>query len=404
MAGPREQAGAGIDIKREPRRAKNARRTGKDCESSVLHALRTRDACGTVSTLASDARRARAMKALVCGLGSIGQRHVRNLRSILGDGVEILAYRQRNRSPVIEPDMTTRPEADPEATYDVRSFADLEEALAERPDVAFITNPNVFHVPFALAAARSGCHLFIEKPLSHSLDGVAELVEIVESEGLVAFVGYQFRFHPGLRLLKSLIEERRLGRLVAAHIVNGEYLPDWHPYEDYRMTHPARQELGGGCLRIQTHELDYATWLFGMPESLFAVGGQLSRLEINVEDSVNLLMQCESEGRPLPVHVHLDYLQCPPERVCHVIGDSGKASYDYYLNVLEVTTANGKTDQVTRFDGFERNRMFFDEMRHFLDCVAGNDLPLVDLREAERSLRVGLAAAKSLKSGRTERL
>jgi hypothetical protein len=199
----------------------------------------------------------------------------------------------------------------------------------------FVTNPNTCHVPVALAAARAGCHLFIEKPLSHSLEGVAELIEIVESRHLVAFVAYQFRFHPGLRALKSLIDAGRLGRLAAAHIVNGEYLPDWHPYEDYRQTHPARRDLGGGALRIQTHELDYALWLLGMPARVYAVGGHLSRLEIDVEDSVSLLLTCEHDGRPVPVHVHLDYLQRPPQRVCEIVGDAGKVRFDYYAKRVE---------------------------------------------------------------------
>lgn len=238
------------------------------------------------------------MKALFCGLGSIGQRHLRNLRALLGDRVEILAYRQRGLPLVLNPDMTVRAGAQLETTYGVRSFDNLDAALGEGPDVVFVTNPNTLHVPVALAAARAGCHLFIEKPLSHSLDGVAELVDVVESKHLVALVGYQFRFHPGLRLIKQVVAEGRLGRLAAAHIVNGEYLPDWHSYEDYRATHPARRELGGGALRIQSHELDYALWLCGMPTRVYAVGGHLSRLELDVEDSVSVLLTCEPDGHP----------------------------------------------------------------------------------------------------------
>ena len=213
------------------------------------------------------------MKILFCGLGSIGQRHVRNLRKLLGDEVGILAYRTRKQSPVLNQDMTVQAGADIEQIYGIRSFANLDDALAERPDAVFVTNPNLLHLQVALAAARAGCHLFIEKPLSHSLDGIDELIEIVQRKKLVAFVAYQFRFHPGLRLMKTFIEEGRLGRLSAAHIVNGEYLPDWHPYEDYRQSHAARREQGGGCLSIQTHELDYAPWLFGMPsQSLLSAG------------------------------------------------------------------------------------------------------------------------------------
>jgi len=172
------------------------------------------------------------MKALFCGLGSIGQRHLRNLRALRGDSVEVLAYRSRRATPVLNANMSVRAAPDQlESIHNVRSFADLTEALNEKPDMVFITNPNTLHLPVALEAARAGCHLFIEKPVSHALDGVDELSSLVAEKNLVAFVAYQFRFHPGLKLIKRMLDEGRLGNLVGAHIVNGEYLPDWHPYE-----------------------------------------------------------------------------------------------------------------------------------------------------------------------------
>jgi len=339
------------------------------------------------------------MKFLFCGLGSIGQRHVRNLRALLGDTVDILAYRCLRQSPLLSPEMNPESGADIEATYAIRSFGNLETALSEKPDAVFVTNPNSLHLSVALAAAQAGCHLFIEKPLSHSLDGIDELIEVVERKGLVAFVAYQFRFHPGLLLVKSLIAEGRLGRLAAVHIVNAEYLPSWHPYEDYRQTHPARRELGGGCLTIQTHELDYALWLFGMPHRLFAVGGHLSNLEIDVEDSVSILMECDFEGRPLPVYIHLDYLQHPPQRVCEIYGDAGKVRYDYYTNQVEFhKTATGEVE-VRQFNNFQRNQMFLDAMNHFLACLRGDRQPLVDLREGRRSMLIAQAASESLNTG-----
>jgi predicted dehydrogenase len=298
--------------------------------------------------------------------------------------------------------MTIQKGAVLEEVYGLRSFVNLDDALAQQPDAVFITVPNVLHLPVALAAARAGCHLFIEKPLSHSLDGIDELIEIVQRKKLVAFVAYQFRFHPGLRLMKTLIEQGRLGRLSAAHIVNGEYLPDWHPYEDYRQSHAGRREQGGGCLSVQTHELDYALWLFGMPSHVYAVGGHLSRLEVDVEDSVSILLRCQQQGRPLPVHIHLDYLQRPPQRVCEVIGDAGKARYDYYSNTVELHDASEKTAEVRCFDDFDRNQMFVDELTHFLACLRGECQPIINLREAARSIKISLAAAGSISSGQAE--
>ena len=339
---------------------------------------------------------------LFAGLGSIGQRHVRNLKRLLGDSVDILAYRARGGGPVLNTDMTVRPDCDLESAYGIRSFTNLDDALAQRPDAVFVTNPNTLHLPVALAAAKAGCHLFIEKPISHSLEGVDELVDLVDRQRLVAFVGYQFRFHPGLRLIKSMIDENQLGQLAGASIVNGEYVPDWHPYEDYSTTRAALRELGGGCLRIQTHELDYASWLFGMPSRVFAVGGHLSRLEVDVDDSVSLLLACSQGGRALPVQIHLDYLQRPPQRTCEVIGDEGRVRYDYYANAVETYRTRSRVRNTYHFENFDRNEMFVDELRHFLACLRGDEQPLIPLREAVHSLKIALAAEASLSSGQAQ--
>ena len=136
---------------------------------------------------------------LVVGLGGIGQRHVRNLRALLGEHVRITAVRTRGLHHVLSDQLQIVPEQDVEHTYGIRRVPDLDAALAERPELVFVTNPSSLHVPTALAAARAGCHLFIEKPLSHTLDGVEELIQTVERKRLIAVVGYQMRFHPCFR-------------------------------------------------------------------------------------------------------------------------------------------------------------------------------------------------------------
>ncbi len=340
------------------------------------------------------------MKALFCGLGSIGQRHLRNLIAITSGDVEILAYRSgQGSTPILNSDMTVRASHDElETTYNIRSYTDLNEALAEKPDITFITNPNTLHLPVAIEAARAGSHLFIEKPVAHELVDVDTLAKLVDENKLIVFVAYQFRFHPGLKFIKSLLDDGKLGNVVHAHIVNGEYLPDWHPYEDYRQTHPAHKALGGGSLRIQTHEIDYAMWLFGMPNSIFAMGGHLSNLDVDVEDSVSILLDCG-----FPVHIHLDYLQKPPQRICEVIGDGGKVRYDYYENTVTFHARESGIIQTFNFAGFDRNQMFLDELTHFLDCVKTGTESIIGLQQGIESLKISLAADQSLHTGQLVR-
>jgi predicted dehydrogenase len=342
------------------------------------------------------------MRLLMVGLGGIGQRHVRNLRTLLGDSAEIYAYRVRRTSPTLTDRLTVDEKSNVEEKHGIKVVTDLHGALALAPDAVLICNPSSLHMPVALAAAKAGCALFIEKPLSHDAEHVQELIDLVEDRGLVTLVGYQLRFHPCLRRLRSLLEEHAVGRVMAVRIEVGEYLPGWHTYEDYRQMYASRADLGGGVILSQIHEFDYVYWLFGLPQRLFALGGHLSDLEIDVEDAASILMECVVDGRPIPVHLHQDYVQRPPSRTCEVIGSAGKILLDF--NALAVTQygAEGQVVVDDSFEGFERNELFLDEMKHFLACLRGEEASLVTVREGAQSLRMALAAKKSLMTGDIE--
>jgi len=340
------------------------------------------------------------MKFLMAGLGGIGQRHVRNLRALLGSEAEIIAYRVRRDSPTLTDSLGVEPGADVDEKYGLRVVTDLDSALAEGPDAVLVCNPSSLHLPIALKSARAGAALFIEKPLSADLDGVRELIDLVESRQLVGLVGYQMRFHPSLVRAASLLEDAAIGRVVAVRIEVGEYLPGWHTYEDYRQMYASRADLGGGVILSQIHELDYVYWLFGMPRRVFAIGGHLTRLEVDVEDTASILLECSVDGRAIPVHVHQDYIQRPPSRTCEIVGDAGKILVDLRLLTLTAYDGEGNVTESSENPGFERNQLFLDEMTHFLKCLEGRESPRVSIRDGAHSLAIALAAKESIETGR----
>jgi len=334
------------------------------------------------------------MKILIAGLGGIGQRHARNLRTILGDDLELIAWRVRRLSRVITPTLQADETRDVEAEYKIKTFDRLPDALAEKPGAAFICNPTSLHVETAKACADAGCHLFLEKPVSNNLDGVRELLDVVKARKLVALVGYQLRFHPCLRALQELLTAKAVGRILAVRAVIGEYLPGWHGYEDYRQMYASSAALGGGVILSQIHEFDYLYSLFGMPHSVYSLGGHWSSLDIDVEDTASTLMNFSVDGKPVAVHLHQDYLQRPPSRQCEIIGEQGKILADFAA--LRVTSPQGTQD----FAGFERNQLFLDQSKHFLASMKGQETPVVDLSAGMQSLRMALAAKESIATGK----
>ena len=272
------------------------------------------------------------------------------------------------------------------------SFDNLAAALEARPKFAVISNPSSRHLDVATAAAEAGCDLFIEKPLSNSLEGCAELARIVQERALVAMIGCQFRFHPLLIELRNTLESGRLGRVIGARAEWGEYLPDWHPWEDHRQSYSARPDLGGGVVLTLIHPLDYLYWLFGGVDRVRAATRPVPALETQAgEDWAEITLTFASG---VIAQVHLDYLQRPPvHRLC-VSGELGSATLDFQKDGLkwQMNEINDDVSETSVPAGFDRNAMFVDEMRHFLHCVATRQPAAIPLYDGIEVLKIALDA------------
>ncbi len=317
-------------------------------------------------------------KFLVIGCGSIGTRHIVNLLA-LGAG-EIVAYD-------IRPDRRDAVRAN----HGIAVVDTLEEGWAANPDVAVIASDSNTHVELALQALRRGCHLFIEKPLSHSLDGVDRLVRTAAEAQRVVLVGCNLRFNPGLIHVKALIGAGAVGRVAAARAETGQYLPDWHPEQDYRTEYSASRERGGGVLLDSaTHEIDYLRWMLGDVVRVSCFHGHLSHLRTDTEDTAAILLRFASGAIG---EVHVDYVQRVFSRSLHVIGDEGTIRWDH--DASEVRWYTAATQRWQRFEnppGWQRNQSFVDEMAHFVRCIAGEEQPAQDLVAAADLLAIALAA------------
>jgi len=323
---------------------------------------------------------------LVVGAGSIGARHLRNLRQL---GVQRLS--------VCEPD----PERSAPLAKElgIAAFSDFAHAFsAQKPDAVFICTPPVCHVSLALQALECGAHIFIEKPLSHDLQGVDELIRVSVEQKRIVQVGYNLRFHPGLKQLKELIDHGTLGRVLWACVEAGQYLPDWRPWQDYRQSYTARRDLGGGILLDGSHELDYVLWLLGKPCAVMCMAGRVSDLAVNVEDCADLLLRFSSGTQ---VQVHLDFVQRGYARTCKLVGERATACWDFCQNEVRVFSGDDKRWESLAYS-FEPNDMYVAEARHFLECIAAGEPPVVPLADATDTLKLVLMAKSAAASGPME--
>ncbi|MEK9186419.1 MAG: Gfo/Idh/MocA family oxidoreductase [Patescibacteria group bacterium] len=328
------------------------------------------------------------MKFLVCGLGSIGQRHYLNLKQLRAG--DIIVYRTQKGCNKDFIDNFSK-------EHNPKVFYDFDEALAQKPDAVVITNPTAFHLETAKKAIESGAHVFLEKPLSHDMKGVEELISLAKKKNLVGYVGYNFRFHPLLQQMKKWLDSGKIGRALSAHAEIGEYLPDWHSWEDYLKTYAARADLGGGVILTQSHDIDYLYWFFGMPKQVVAFENQDSELKIEVDSVVDAIFQF---GSGVTASLHMDYVKRPSKRRFEITGSKGRMIWDYQDKTLVLIPfeAGSQSVFVKEPAEFERNSMFLDETKQFISCIEKKENPLISLEQGAEVLKIALTMKDSIKN------
>ena len=336
------------------------------------------------------------MKILMIGLGSIGQRHLRNIKRLYGDMHEISAYRVRRLQQTFSDEMKIRDGVNLEEEFGIEVFTDLDEALKNKPDVVFVTNITSKHIECALKAARAGADIFLEKPMSNNMQGISELIDIAKKNKLVTYVGFQNRFHPCIMYMKIILEENAIGDIINVTSEFSERLATMHTYEDYRGTYMAKKEMGGGpILNLQIHAFDYLQWLFGEPESVYTIAKKNSMLDVDVEDSASSLFTFKSKNNKIiPVYMYTDFLQYPPVHRLKVVGSKGRAEIDLLANESTLIV-DGNVISRKKYDDFTRNDMFIDELKIFFSAIEKRVQPSLGFEEAITSMKMAMAAKKS---------
>jgi len=335
------------------------------------------------------------MKLLIAGLGSIVRRPFRNLIA-LGEADLVLL---RTRKATLSDDEL--------AGYPVET--DIREALEKQKiDGVVVANPTSLHLDVAIPAAEAGCHILLEKPVSHSLVGLDTLKKAAEQSGSKILVGFQFRYHPTLNKARDLIQSGVLGKVLTVHAHWGEYLPNWHPWENYSHGYAARADLGGGVIGTLTHPLDYLRYILGEIEALWSFNGHLSSLEMDVEDTAEIGLKFASGAIG---GVHVNYVQRPPVHRLEIVGTNGTFRWDNAdgaLHFYQMPAPFGSYSDdppapvIEKFsppEDFERNDLFLAQTRHFINIVLGEEEPVCTLEDGIRAQQLVQAARESETSG-----
>lgn len=304
------------------------------------------------------------MKVLVVGLGSIAKKHINALRTL-------------------EPNCAIyglRSSISANSEDDIINIYDIDE-LKIKVDFAIISNPTSLHYETIKCLAQKKIPLFIEKPALHSLENAAELIELVEGNNVVNYVACNLRFHPCIIFLKETIlkEERKINEL---NVYCGSYLPDWRPDVDFRKTYSSNADMGGGVHLDLFHELDYTTWLFGMPNRTTSILRSVSGLEIDAIDYANYTL----EYKTFAANILLNYYRRKSKRVIEIVFDNETLIIDLINNSIK--DDNGKIIFVA--DNFLLKDTYVAQLSYFTTSLANNQTPFNSLKESIDVLKIVL--------------
>jgi spore coat polysaccharide biosynthesis protein SpsF len=323
-------------------------------------------------------------RAVVIGAGSMGRRHIRNLRKL---GISEVAALRSGEG--------TRKSLDPGlGVLEIDSWSQFSEF---KPDITIISNPSSLHLNTIRNCLSSSRGIFIEKPLATSLEGVSELIRQIKSARAVAFVGFNLQFHPAIKAITRILDSEQIGNPLVLQCQVGQWVEDWHPEEDYRASYLTRRELGGGVTLTLIHELNLAYELLGAAERVgcFQHATDLLKLEV---DTVSDLMIAHANGRTS--QIHLDLVQRPANRRGIISCERGWVSYDLVGNRVEMRTADAPDSILVWSDpGYDLNQSYLDEMQRFIQYVQeGRIRHEYDARKGSHSVAIAASAFRSVES------
>lgn len=299
------------------------------------------------------------MKYCFVGIGSIARKHIVNLKRVDSKAI-IHAYR------------TGKSNYSSFENIDKEIF-DFDQ-LDDKYDAIFITNPTSLHDETLDAFMNKSDCFFIEKPVfSHykSKD------EIAKYSNIKTYIAAPLRFSAGIKYAKNIITQK--GRPYSVRLISSSYLPDWRPNVDYRNTYSAHKNMGGGVHIDLIHELDYLSYLLGIPKKSYYINKKVSTLEIDSYD-VSLSIH---EYEDTVAEIHLDYFGKNTIRKCELFFNDATYTIDLINNEVEV-----KNNDYNKLSKLEKKDMYLEEMTYFINFINDNKKSINDIYNANEVLRI----------------
>jgi len=312
------------------------------------------------------------MNFLFFGLGSIGQRHVRNLIKIKKKS-KIFAFRKKYSTPLLN-HKNEKIKGDVEKKHNIVPIKKLEFLKNNniKIDAAFICNPSNMHVSTAEWCIKRNIPIFVEKPVATNMSDLKKIQKLLKFKNkFINVVGYQLRFNPIIKFIKKYIfDQEKLGKIYNCEIYHGEHVDNFHSYESYKNSYTSKKKLGGAVSLTQIHELDNLKYFYEKYSLLDVkyISQKISNLKLDVEDNYVSIFKYKKLKRNISLaKITCSFLQVPKKRTIFISCELGSLHADLNNSTIKILKPN-KKDIVKKFN-FNRNDMFVDELKNFLNLI-----------------------------------
>lgn len=316
------------------------------------------------------------MRVLIAGTGSIGKRHIRNLRELDPESTFVLL-----RADGREDELSAELKAPVVRTFDA--------ALAYEPVALVLATPSALHAELLIPAIAAGLPMYVEKPVVTRAEEIQAVRQVMAEHKYTApsLVGCNLRFLPSLQKMHALLRGGAIGRVVRAGFEAGQWLPDWRPQQDHCQSYSADPERGGGVVFDLVHELDAARWLLGEMNDVRAMTAQVPVLEINSEAVAGAVMRSEDGAI---VNLGLDYVARRPLRRYHLVGETGTLTWDLLARTLILDTTSASEAIDCGDSGFDVADTYIHAMAEFLGAISSGTTTSQPLDEGLKSSELAI--------------
>lgn len=298
---------------------------------------------------------------LIIGLGSMGKRRVRNLQALGIKNIIGFDKREDRRNESVE-------------KYQIEVVSSLEEAISNFKIDAFVISlpPDIHHI-YMKKALELSIPAFIEASVVDT--DFEEMIIESKEKGVCLAPSCTLFFHPAIKKIAEIIKNGDLGIISNFLYHSGQYLPDWHTYEDVNEYYVSNKETGGGR-EIVPFELTWITLVLGFPKRV--VGLYKNAIQIkgaeDIDETYNLLMDYGNSIFNLSVDVVSRYAT----RRLTINGDKKQLYWNWDDNMIKIydpQTNNWneiKYETISAQSGYNKNiteQMYIDEMEAFLNAA-----------------------------------